>query len=142
MATRFCTQCGQAIPENSKFCVNCGTPVPAAPNEPLYAQQQPQPQPQPQTPPRPTTIKPKNYLVMAILSTIFCCLPFGIVSIVFAAKVDNYWNAGDYINAEDASRKARGWMIASIITGLTVGIIYTVLIMIGAFGTDFLDNFS
>lgn len=79
---------------------------------------------------------------MAILSTIFCCLPFGIVSIVFAAKVDNYWNAGDYINAEDASRKARGWMIASIITGLTVGIIYTVLIMIGAFGTDFLDNFS
>ena len=29
-----------------------------------------------------------NYLVQAILTTIFCCLPFGIVAIVFAAQVN------------------------------------------------------
>ena len=32
-------------------------------------------------------VKPSNNLVWAILTTICCCLPFGIVSIVYAAKV-------------------------------------------------------
>ncbi len=43
---------------------------------------------QPQTP-------PPNYLVFAILATIFCCQILGIVSIVFAAQVNSKWNAGD-----------------------------------------------
>ena len=81
---------------------------------------------------------------MAILSTIFCCLPFGIVSIIFAAKVDNYWNAGNYIDSEEASRKARGWMIASIVTGLIISILYVILMAIGVntYGVDFFENFS
>ena len=29
-----------------------------------------------------------NNMVWAILTTLFCCLPFGIVSIVYAAQVD------------------------------------------------------
>ena len=32
--------------------------------------------------------KPENYLVVAILSTILCCWPAGVVSIVYAAKVN------------------------------------------------------
>ena len=30
---------------------------------------------------------PDNYLALAIISTIFCCLPFGVVSIVYATQV-------------------------------------------------------
>lgn len=136
MATRFCTQCGQPIPENSKFCVNCGAPVP-----PMPPQDRPVPEPEPQPEPSyakqtasPTTPKPQSFLVGAILATIFCCLPLGIPAIVFAAKVDNCWNAGDYLGAEAASRKAKGWMWAAIIAYLIVAVIYiawVVLIYLG-----------
>ncbi|MCD8166876.1 MAG: CD225/dispanin family protein, partial [Bacteroides sp.] len=33
--------------------------------------------------------KPDNYLVWAILSTVLCCLPAGVVSIVYSVKVNN-----------------------------------------------------
>lgn len=40
--------------------------------------------------------KPENYLVWAILSTVCCCLPFGLVSIVYAAKVDSLYTSKQY----------------------------------------------
>lgn len=132
MSTRFCIRCGEQIPENSKFCINCGAPVNTEPApEPTYAQQQQS---------RNMPLRPKNYLALAILTTIFCCLPFGIVSIVYAAKVDNYWNSGDYVNAEDASRKARGWVLASIITGVVAAIAYLILIAAMGLGAEFFDE--
>lgn len=152
MATRFCTNCGQPIEGDIRFCTYCGSPIPQAeptppPYEPQMAyEQQPsyntQPQQQQSSRPQPTGPKPKNYLVLAILSTILCCLPFGIVSIIFSAKVDNYWNAGNYIEAEQASRKAKGWMLAAVITSLVFIILYVVLIAIGvsAYGTDWLEE--
>ena len=142
MATRYCTQCGQPISENSRFCTNCGAPIPQETNEttePTYAQSQTQTQSQS----RMMAQRPKSYLALAILTTIFCCLPFGIVSIVFAAKVDNYWNAGDYYHAEESSGKAKRWALAAIITGIVAGLAYTLLIMtigVGALGLDFLDE--
>lgn len=57
----------------------------------------------------PSEPKPSNFLVWAILSTIFCCLPLGIVSIVFASEVDGLWYAGKYNEAYDAAAKARTW---------------------------------
>ena len=36
-----------------------------------------------------------NYLVQAILTTLFCCLPLGIVSIVFATQVNSKLSVGD-----------------------------------------------
>ena len=41
--------------------------------------------------------KPNNHLAWAILSTIFCCLPLGIVSIVYSSKVDGLYNAGEIL---------------------------------------------
>ncbi|HEX3998914.1 MAG TPA: CD225/dispanin family protein [Pirellulales bacterium] len=48
-----------------------------------------------------------NYLVPAILSTICCCLPFGIVAIVYAAKVNGKLAAGDYEGARRSSDSAK-----------------------------------
>ncbi len=70
--------------------------------------------------------KPDTYLVWAILSTILCCLPFGIVSIVYASKVDSYFTAGDYDGAENASRKAKNWAIWAAVSGLVFAILYIV----------------
>ena len=50
-----------------------------------------------------------NYLVPAILGTIFCCLPLGIVSIVFAAQVNGKLAAGDFVGAVQCSKQAKMW---------------------------------
>jgi len=50
---------------------------------------------------------PKNYLVQSILVTIFCCLPLGVVGIVFAAQVNSKFAAGDVDGANQASADAK-----------------------------------
>ena len=54
-----------------------------------------------------------NHLVWAIVTTLFCCLPLGIVSIVYAAQVDGKRAAGDIEGAREASRKAGMWAMLS-----------------------------
>jgi len=60
---------------------------------------------------------PPNYLVWAIISTILCCLPLGVVSIVFAAQVNSKWQVGDVAGAQDSSRKAKQFALWSTIIG-------------------------
>lgn len=71
--------------------------------------------------------KPENYLVWAILSTVCCCLPFGIVSIVYAAKVDSLYTSKQYEAALEASGKAKMWALIAAGSGVAVGIIYGLL---------------
>ena len=61
--------------------------------------------------PTPGMVQPHvpNYLVQAILVTIFCCLPAGIVSIVYAAQVNSKLAAGDMNGALESSRSAKMW---------------------------------
>ena len=73
--------------------------------------------------------KPSSNLVWAILTTILCCLPFGIVSIVYASKVDSYWAQGNYPAAQDASKKAGTWAMWAAISGVIVLVIYIVAII-------------
>ncbi len=76
--------------------------------------------------------KPSNYLVGAILSTIFCCLPFGIAAIIYAGQVDSLWYAEKYDAAREMSRKASKWMWAGVITAIACWVIYfTVIVSIG-----------
>ncbi|UNY97514.1 CD225/dispanin family protein [Zhouia spongiae] len=68
--------------------------------------------------------KPKNYLVLAIISTVLCCLPAGIVSIVYASKVDSAYAMGEYERAEKASKNAKTWAIVAIAAAVLFLIIY------------------
>lgn len=61
--------------------------------------------------------KPQNYMVPSIIITILCCVPAGIVSIVYASKVDKKWAAGDVNGAMEDSKNARMWMIISAVLG-------------------------
>jgi hypothetical protein len=78
-----------------------------------------------------------NYLVQAILVTIFCCLPFGIVSIVFAAQVNGKVAAGDVAGAREVSNKARTWAWVSFWLGLVAGGGWLVLGVIGGLASGF-----
>ena len=79
----------------------------------------------PYTPPEPGPVaqKPNNFMVWAILSTIFCCLPFGICAIVNASRVDSLWASGNYNGAYEAARKAKTWFWWAFGLGLVISIV-------------------
>jgi hypothetical protein len=74
---------------------------------------------------------PPNYLIWAILTTLFCCLPFGIVSIVYAAQVNSRWQTGDYEGAKLASKNARLWAWISFGVAIVVAAIWFLLAIFG-----------
>lgn len=92
--------------------------------EPYQPQQQPvqqpyQPQYADQQPANAEPCPPTN-LVWAIITTVLCCLPAGIVAIVYALKVSKKYREGDIEGAKRASEVGAWWCIASIILGITV----------------------
>ena len=72
-----------------------------------------------------------NYLIWSILSTLFCCLPAGIVAIVYASQVDGKLRSGDYEGAVQSSNNAKTWTMVSAGLGLVVGIIYLIAAIAG-----------
>ena len=88
-----------------------------------------QPGPVPNTP-----YKPDSGLVWGILTTLFCCLPFGIVSIVYASKVDSLWDMGNYQGAMDSAKKAKNWAMWAAIIGGVFLVAYIVAIVVFGVG--------
>ena len=77
--------------------------------------------------------RPNSYLALAIVSTILCCLPAGVVSIVYATQVNNAYDDGNYQKALNASRNARTWGIVSIVIALSGLIIYLLIFGVAFF---------
>ncbi len=67
---------------------------------------------------RPRPACPDSHMVGAVLVTIFCCLPLGIVAIVKANQVSSFYYHGDYDAALLASADASKWVKISIILGI------------------------
>ncbi len=67
-----------------------------------------------------------NYLWQSIVVTLFCCLPFGVVAIVKASKVDSQVKAGDYNGAVASSNSAKTWCWVSFGVGLVVNLLYII----------------
>ncbi|MBO5780818.1 MAG: CD225/dispanin family protein [Muribaculaceae bacterium] len=72
---------------------------------------------------------PNNYLVWGILATLFCCLPLGIPSIVYASKVDSYWYRGFYEESFRASANAKKWAIISAVAYAVIIVLYLLLVL-------------
>lgn len=75
---------------------------------------------------------PNDYLVYAILSTVLCCLPAGIVAIVFSTRVRQQWAEGDKISAQKSSEQAKIWCLVSLGCGLVGGFLGFLLGILGA----------
>lgn len=67
---------------------------------------------------------PETHLTKAILITIFCCLPFGIASIIHASRVSSSYILGNYEYAMEQSKKANMWANIGIIVGAIYYLIY------------------
>ena len=67
---------------------------------------------------RPTGTLQINYLVPAILCTLFCCLPFGIAGILFAVQANAKVQQGDIDGAAVAASRAKLMCLLSFVLGL------------------------
>src|ERR1700739_4496748 len=74
--------------------------------------------------------EPDNYLVWAILCTVLCCLPLGIVSIVYSTKVSGLWVQGRYAEHQSAADSAKKGAIIGAIVG---AVVYLIIVIIYVF---------
>ena len=145
----FCPNCGTQLDDSAMFCPNCGhrckLDEPAASPSPGVQQTTPTTQQTTSSAQQTTSSAqqtasrgqcPDSYLLFAILTTLFCCLPFGIVAIVKAASVSSKYQSGDYEGAVQASNDAKKWCKIAVICCLIplaltlVG--YAIMAIVGA----------
>ena len=69
---------------------------------------------------------PDNNLIWAILCTVMCCLPLGIVAIIKSTSVEKLWYQGHHAEAEKAAADAKKWAI----WGAAISAIFVVLYLI------------
>lgn len=102
----YCKKCGTQNEDNAWKCVKCGEILQGA---------------------EPQTVKVSNYLTTAIISAIVCCVPLGIVAIIYASQVNTKLIAGDIEGAKQSSKNAKMWCWITFISGLVVGIVYVLI---------------
>lgn len=134
-----CPTCGAMNDYAARFCGNCGQKlqeqqtIPNPEPEPRYTQFSPGSDPEYGTYGNqsvyPTRVP--NYLAQAILVTLFCCVPFGIVSIVYAAQVNGKVALGDMEGARRTSRSAKNWAWISFGVGLAISAGWVILALVG-----------
>ena len=145
----YCPNCGTESDESAKFCRNCGKALPgneeqvAPSNVDTFDTARGDVGDVPAGPAASYDAVPHipNYLVQAILVTLLCCLPAGIVSIVYAAQVNGKVAAGDIAGARAASQNAKTWAWISFGVALGLGILYFLLTVVGGLGATFPDGF-
>jgi hypothetical protein len=104
-----------------------GPPNPFAPPSAAYGQayaqwQQPSPLGQ--------NLPPPDLLIWAILSTLLCCLPFGIPAIVYSSQVKSKYFAGNYRGAYEASEKSKFWCWMAFGFGLPFALFWMIYLLL------------
>lgn len=118
-----CPNCGTNNLDNASVCVNCGRSLTSGPAQ-TYT-----PPPPPAGnygggyTPGPSGAQIPNYLWQSIVVTLCCCLPLGVVGIIFAAQVNSKLAQGDVAGAQEASRKAKLFTML----GFGIGIVIIIL---------------
>ena len=133
----ICNRCGAQNHADAGQCVICGAGLsaatPTADARPAPARTDHRPPPALAAAAATEVAGEINsYLVPAILSTVFCCWPTGIVAIVFAAQVSSKLATGDTAGARRASRLARTWSWVSLGLGLGTLVVGFLLALVGA----------
>ena len=70
-------------------------------------------------------------LWQSIVVTLMCCLPFGIVAIVYAAKVDGLKARGDIPGAMSAAASSRTWCNVSVLVWVGFAVLSVAISFLG-----------
>lgn len=68
--------------------------------------------------------KPDNNMALAVITTVCCCLPLGIVAIIKANSVDTLYMMKQYSAAINAANEAKKWSIIGIVLSVVFWILY------------------
>lgn len=72
-------------------------------------------------------------ILLPILSILFCCLPAGIVSLVYATNANTKAAAGNMTGAEADKKSSALWLRISVLPTIGVIIVYLIIALVGAF---------
>ena len=87
-------------------------------------------------------VKPKDYLVESVLVTLFCCMVFGILGIVYSVQANSAFSSGNITAANEFSAKAKQWVTYGFWCGIAVVGIYAILVLMGALSSISLTSIS
>lgn len=79
----------------------------------------------------PSGDRPDPWLWQSIVATVLCCLPAGIVAIVYAAQAQGALNSANLPLAHEKADKARTWTLISIGVGIVAGLLWVALAISG-----------
>lgn len=110
----ICPHCGQPNYSSNNFCSNCRSGL----GRDAYGQRGGPGPSSSDYKAGPAVSAISNHLGKAILATLFCFWPAGIVSIVFAAQVNGRIRRGDIQGALRFSRRAKIWACVAFALGI------------------------
>lgn len=79
---------------------------------------------------------PDNNLVWAILSTVFCCLPLGVVAIIKSTQVSGLWAQGQFDAARKSADDAKKFAMWAAIAGVVVIVLYVIFVVLVGIGAS------
>ena len=146
---RYCAVCGERISYKDKFCMHCrnenyrNKPLKTKPAKPSGAENKT---------PRPAAKIPESYkysepqktcgndinttlwLILGIVSTVICCMPTGIGTIIYSIQASNCVRSGMFERAKRKLRTAKIWFF--------IGIGIIAVLMLAAMVIQFLSAFD
>ena len=79
---------------------------------------------------------PRTYLGWSLAMTVLCFVPLGLVALYHGWRTAQAIEAADAGTAAQQSRRARRWLIATVIVGALVDLVLLVaFVLLGAFAT-------
>jgi hypothetical protein len=65
-----------------------------------------------------------NYLAASIVSSVFCCLPMGVIALVLSIQATSKATAGDIEGAKGKAKVARMCLLSAVVLGLAAYVIF------------------
>jgi len=100
----YCNRCGRRLTEGARFCDACGSSIEISAIQPYDPVVKATP---PMTQAPVIGERPPDYLAFSIIVTLCCCMPMGVVAIVFSANSRSMLESGNLEGAKEAADKAR-----------------------------------
>jgi len=115
----YCTKCGTLNDDNAYRCTGCDAVMRRAPDPRMAGRAGEFGGPV------------KTYLAQSIVVTILCCMPAGIVAIVYSAMAMSKNSEGNYEAAAGLAKKAGTWAWVSFGVGIVGSILYVLAVAAG-----------
>lgn len=110
LGKNFCSACGVKTKADQIMCIECG----ASPNAAHFPG---------------TSQTVDNQMVKAVLVSVLCCLPFGIIAIIKSSEVNGKLAAGDVVGAQMSASSSSNWSNIGMIFGFIFFIFYFFILM-------------